>query len=231
MINCVAVDDEPLALEVLKIYISKIPELNLIASFIDPIEALEYLQKNSIQLLFLDVLMPRLNGFQLVQALLIKPQVIFTTAHNGYAVEAFDIDAVDYLLKPFNFLRFQTAVNKASSRHRAKEKEDISSQHLHIHSDYKILKLAFNEILYIEALDDYVKVHTLTQSFITLLSMKKILDKLPSTEFIRIHRSYIIAKDRISFLQYRKIGLVNNIELPIGDTYRKAISDLKKENN
>lgn len=229
MINCVAVDDEPLALEVLKIYISKMPELNLEASFTDSLEGLAYLQKSNTDLLFLDIHMPNLNGFQLQEALQIKPLIIFTTAHKGYAVEAFEIDAVDYLLKPFNFTRFQIAVEKAFRRNRVKEKEDISLQHLYIHSDYKILKLAFSDIIYIEALDDYVKIYTGTVAYLTLLSMKKILEKLPANNFIRIHRSYIVAKDKISFLQYRKIGLLNNIELPIGDTYRRLMGDLKKQ--
>ena len=229
MTNCVAIDDEPLALEVLKIYISKIPALNLVGSFTDPGEGLAYLQTNATPLLFLDINMPNLNGFQLYQALYIKPMIIFTTAQKGFAVEAFEIDAIDYLLKPFNFNRFEIAITKTLNRNKAAEKETISSQHLYIHADYKIVKIAFNEILYIAAFDDYITIYTPAQSYLTLLSMKKVLGKLPGIDFLRIHRSYIVAKDKISFIQYRKIGLLNNIELPVGDTYRKAISILKKQ--
>ena len=229
MTTCVAIDDEPLALEVIKIYIAKIPDLHLIGSFSDAAEGLAFLQKNIVTLLFLDINMPNLNGFELYYALQIKPMIIFTTADKGYAVEAFEIDAIDYLLKPFNFIRFETAITKTYNRRQVKEKEDISTQHLYIHSDYKIVKIAFSEIVYIEASDDYVTIYTGIQSYLTLLSMKKILGKLPAMDFLRIHRSYIVAKDKISFLQYRKIGLLNNIELPVGDTYRKTISSLKKQ--
>ena len=229
MTTCVAIDDEPLALEVIKIYIAKIPDLHLIGSFSDAAEGLAFLQKNIVTLLFLDINMPNLNGFELYYALQIKPMIIFTTADKGYAVEAFEIDAIDYLLKPFNFIRFETAITKTYNRRQVKEKEDISTQHLYIHSDYKIVKIAFSEIVYIEASDDYVTIYTGIQSYLTLLSMKKILGKLPAMDFLRIHRSYIVAKDKISFLQYRKIGLLNNIELPVGDTYRRTISSLKKQ--
>ena len=229
MTTCVAIDDEPLALEVIKIYIAKIPDLHLIGSFSDAAEGLAFLQKNIVTLLFLDINMPNLNGFELYYALQIKPMIIFTTADKRYAVEAFEIDAIDYLLKPFNFIRFETAITKTYNRRQVKEKEDISTQHLYIHSDYKIVKIAFCEIVYIEASDDYVTIYTGIQSYLTLLSMKKILGKLPAMDFLRIHRSYIVAKDKISFLQYRKIGLLNNIELPVGDTYRRTISSLKKQ--
>ena len=229
MTTCVAIDDEPLALEVIKIYIAKIPDLHLIGSFSDAAEGLAFLQKNIVTLLFLDINMPNLNGFELYYALQIKPMIIFTTADKEYAVEAFEIDAIDYLLKPFNFIRFETAITKTYNRRQVKEKEDISTQHLYIHSDYKIVKIAFSEIVYIEASDDYVTIYTGIQSYLTLLSMKKILGKLPAMDFLRIHRSYIVAKDKISFLQYRKIGLLNNIELPVGDTYRRTISSLKKQ--
>ena len=229
MTTCVAIDDEPLALEVIKIYIAKIPDLHLIGSFSDAAEGLAFLQKNIVTLLFLDINMPNLNGFELYYALQIKPMIIFTTADKEYAVEAFEIDAIDYLLKPFNFIRFEIAITKTYNRRQVKEKEDISTQHLYIHSDYKIVKIAFSEIVYIEASDDYVTIYTGIQSYLTLLSMKKILGKLPAMDFLRIHRSYIVAKDKISFLQYRKIGLLNNIELPVGDTYRRTISSLKKQ--
>ncbi len=230
MINCVAIDDEPLALEVLKKYIARLPQLNLEMTFSDAIEAAAYLQKNNADLLFLDIQMPDVNGFQLYKELPEKPMVIFTTAYKEFAVQGFEVDAIDYLLKPFNLARFEKAVAKALARENIKEKEDVSpSQFLYIHSDYKMVKIPFAEIIYIEALDDYVKVVTATQSFLTLLSMKKILEKLPKKKFIRIHRSYIVANDKITFLQYRKVGLPNKMELPVGDTYRSTVAALKKQ--
>ncbi len=229
MINCVAIDDEPLALEVLKKYICKLPNLQLLMTFSDAIEAVAYLQKNQVDLLFLDIQMPDINGFQLYNNLANKPMVIFTTAYKEFAVEGFEVDAIDYLLKPFNLARFEKAVTKALSRENSKEKEETPSQYLYIHADYKMVKIPFAEIIFMEALDDYVKVVTGTQSYLTLLSMKKMLDKLPKKQFIRIHRSYIVAIDKITFLQYRKIGLPNNLELPVGDTYRTEISALKRQ--
>jgi two-component system LytT family response regulator len=229
MINCVAIDDEPLALEVLKKYTSRLPDLQLMMTFSDAIEAVAYLQKNQVDLLFLDIQMPDINGFQLYNNLAIKPMVIFTTAYKEFAVEGFEVDAIDYLLKPFNLARFEKAVTKALSRENSKEKEETPSQYLYIHADYKMVKIPFAEIIFMEALDDYVKVVTGTQSYLTLLSMKKMLDKLPKKQFIRIHRSYIVAIDKITFLQYRKIGLPNNLELPVGDTYRTEISALKRQ--
>ncbi|MDB5280257.1 MAG: two component transcriptional regulator, LytTR family [Ferruginibacter sp.] len=229
MINCVAIDDEPLALEVLKKYISKLPNLQLLMTFSDAIDALAYLQKNQVDLLFLDIQMPDINGFQLYKDLTDKPMVIFTTAYKEFAVEGFEVDAIDYLLKPFNLARFEKAVAKAISREIRKEKEEVPSQYLYIHADYKMVKIPFADIIYMEALDDYVKVVTGTQSYLTLISMKKILEKLPKKQFIRIHRSYIVAIDKITFLQYRKIGLANNLELPVGDTYRTEIASLKRQ--
>jgi two-component system LytT family response regulator len=229
MIKCVAIDDEPLALEVLKKYIARLPQLNLEMAFSDAVEAAAYLQKNKADLLFLDIQMPDMNGFQLYKELPEKPMVIFTTAYQEFAVQGFEVDAIDYLLKPFNLARFEKAVAKALARENIKEKEEVSpSQFLYIHSDYKMVKIPFAEIIYIEALDDYVKVITATQSFLTLLSMKKILEKLPKKKFIRIHRSYIVANDKITFLQYRKVGLPNKMELPVGDTYRTTVAALKK---
>ncbi len=231
MINCIAIDDEPLALEVLKKYIFQIPELHLLYVFSDAIEAMEYLKNNEVELLLLDIQMPDINGFELYNNLPVKPMVIFTTAYKEYAVEGFDVDAIDYLLKPFNLTRFKMAVNRAVSRSVLKAKEPhLPSQFLYIHSEYKMVKIPFAEIIFIEALDDYIKINTDTQSYRTLLSLKKILEKLPKKEFIRIHRSYIVATEKISFLQYRKIGLINNIELPVGDTYRATIAGLKKSN-
>lgn len=230
MINCIAIDDEPLALEVLKKYISQVPKLQLLFVFSDAIEAMAYLQKNKVDLLFLDIQMPDINGFLLYNNLADKPMVIFTTAHKEFAVEGFEVDAIDYLLKPFNFIRFEKAITKALMRENIKEKRELAApQHLYIHTDYKMVKIPFAEIIFIEALDDYVKVNTATQSYLTLLSMKKIMDKLPKKEFIRIHRSYIVAAEKITFLQYRKIGLSNNLELPVGDTYRSEIAALKKQ--
>lgn len=229
MISCIAIDDEPLALEVLKKYASHTPELKLVGTWSDAIEAMNYLQHNTVSLLLLDIQMPDINGFQLYKNLAVKPMVIFTTAYKEYAIDGFEADAVDYLLKPFNLARFQKAVAKAATWEKYKKNSERipSSPYLYIHEDYKMVKIPFSEIIYIEALDDYVKIHTAARFYLTLLSMKKVLEKLPEKQFIRIHRSYIVATEKIVFSQFRKLGLINNIELPVGDTYRAEIQDFK----
>jgi two-component system, LytTR family, response regulator len=230
MISCIAIDDEPLALEVLKKYASQTPALKLLATYSDAVEAMNYLQNNQVSLLLLDIQMPDISGFQLYRSLVVKPMVIFTTAYKEYAIDGFEADAVDYLLKPFNLTRFQKAVAKAIAWEKYKEINEgkTPSQYLYIHEDYKMVKVAFSEIIFIEALDDYVKIHTDARFYLTLLSMKKVLEKLPEKQFIRIHRSYIVATEKIIFSQFRKLGLTNNIELPVGDTYRSAIPGFKK---
>lgn len=231
MINCVVIDDEPLALEVVKRYIYKTPELHLEAVFSDAIEALDYLKKNPADLLFLDIQMPGINGIQLYKQLVQKPMVIFTTAYFEFAVEGFDLDAIDYLLKPFDLDRFHRGVKKAVSRFKivSDESKALRKEFLYIHSDYKMIKIACEDIIFIEASNDYAKIHTATQSYLTLLSMRAIMEKLPPDQFLRIHRSYIVSNAQIAFTQFRKIGMLNGIELPVGDTYRKEILKLKKK--
>jgi DNA-binding LytR/AlgR family response regulator len=229
MIKCVAIDDEPLALEVLKKYISKTTELQLEAMFSNALEGQEYLKKNKVDLLLLDIRMPGINGIQLFKSLIEKPMVIFTTAYKEFAMDGFEAEAIDYLLKPFDLERFQKGVTKAVLWHKLKiENNDQQKEFLHFHSEYKVIKIAHREIIYIEASDDYAKINTNDQPYLTLLSMKALFEKLPKNLFIRIHRSYIVAINQIAFVQFRKIGLINGIELPIGDTYRKEIAKLKK---
>jgi DNA-binding LytR/AlgR family response regulator len=231
MINCVTIDDEPLALEVVKKYISKSSDLHLEAAFSDAVEALDYLKKSPSDLLFLDIQMPGLNGIQLYKKLDPRPMVIFTTAYIEYAVDGFELDAVDYLLKPFGYERFQRAVKKAICKFNivTDENKALKKEFLFIHSDYKMIKIACEDIIFIEASNDYAKIHTTSQSYLTLLSMKAIMEKLPSGQFSRVHRSYIAANTQISFIQFRKIGMLNGVQLPVGDTYRKEILKLKKK--
>lgn len=230
MLNCVAIDDEPLALEVVKRYISKSAELNLQAFFSTALEGQEYLKDNPVDLLFLDIQMPGINGLQLYRSLQIKPMLIFTTAHKEFAIDGFDLEAIDYLLKPFDMERFQKAVNKAIIwQNVIAQYKEIQDEFLQIHSDYKTIKIGYAEIIFIEASNDYAKVHTKMEAYSTLLSMKAMVAKLPKHLFMRVHRSYIVSIKQISFIQFRKIGLINGRELPIGDTYRADVSELKKK--
>ena len=230
MISCVAIDDEPLALEVVKKYISKTVELHLEALFSNALEAQDYLKKKPVDLVFLDIQMPGINGVQLYKSLPVKPMVIFTTAYQEFAIDGFDVGAIDYLLKPFDLERFQKGVNKAVlwQKLNAENNNDQQKDFLYIHSDYKVIKIPYKEIIFIEAFDDYAKINTHSQSYLTLLSMKAVFEKLSKSLFIRIHRSYIVAINQIAFVQFRKIGLINGMELPVGDTYRNEIGKLKK---
>jgi len=230
MISCVAIDDEPLALEVVKKYISKTADLHLDALYSNALEAQDYLKRKSVDLVFLDIQMPGINGVQLYKSLIVKPMVIFTTAYKEFAIDGFEVEAIDYLLKPFDLERFQKGVSKAVLWHKlnTENSSDQQKDFLYIHSDYKVIKIPYNEIIFVEASDDYAKINTNSQSYLTLMSMRAVFEKLSKNLFIRIHRSYIVAINQIAFVQFRKIGLINGIELPVGDTYRTEVAKLKK---
>jgi two-component system, LytTR family, response regulator len=229
-LKCVAIDDEPLALELLQEYISRFPQLKLVHTFDDAISAVELLRNTKVDLLFIDINMPDITGIDLVRSLQEKPLVIFTTAHKQFAIEGFELDAVDYLLKPINFDRFTRAVHKAIDYYKYKNtavQEENDS--LFVHSEYKLVKIPLNDIEYIESLEDYIKIYIAgAKPVLTLLSMKKVLEKLPANKFQRIHRSYIVAVSRVKSIQNRKVQLSTAVELPISDSYIQFINNWKK---
>jgi two-component system, LytTR family, response regulator len=226
-LKCVAIDDEPLALELLQEYISRFPQLKLVHTFDDAISAVELLRNTKVDLLFIDINMPDITGIDLVRSLQEKPLVIFTTAHKQFAIEGFELDAVDYLLKPINFDRFTRAVHKAIDYY--KYKNTLSQEEndsLFVHSEYKLVKIPLNDIEYIESLEDYIKIHIAgAKPVLTLLSMKKVLEKLPADKFQRIHRSYIVSVSRVKSIQNRKVQLSPAVELPISDSYVQFINN------
>lgn len=230
MINCLAIDDEPLALDLLEDFISRIPFLKLAEKCSSAFEAMKILQQENIELLFLDIQMPDITGIQFLKTLESKPKVIFTTAYPEHALEGFELDATDYLLKPFSFERFLKAVNKASKQiqlqHAASEPAEQSASsdekdYIFIKSGYDTVKVAFKNIRYIQGLKDYVKIHTYDSTILTLVSMKAILKRLPADNFVRVHRSFIVAIDKIDLVQKRRISL-GETEIPVGDTFRKG---------
>jgi DNA-binding LytR/AlgR family response regulator len=229
-LKCVAIDDEPLALELLQEYISRFPQLKLVHTFDDAISAVELLRNTKVDLLFIDINMPDITGIDLVRSLQEKPLVIFTTAHKQFAIEGFELDAVDYLLKPINFDRFTRAVHKAIDYYKYKNTpSQEENDSLFVHSEYKLVKIPLNDIEYIESLEDYIKIHIAgTKPVLTLLSMKKVLDKLPADKFQRIHRSYIVSVSRVKSIQNRKVQLSSAVELPISDSYVQFINNWKK---
>lgn len=226
--KCLIVDDEPLARETLEKYISDIPSLVLNASCSNAFEAIEVLKTDSFDILFLDINMPKLSGISMLKSLEKKPQVIFTTAYSEYAVEGFELDAVDYLLKPFSFERFVKAVNKASDRiDKASQTAINGESFIAIKADKKIFKVDLDEIQYIQALGDYIKVFTDSQTLVSHQTLKSLEDELPAEGFIRIHKSYIVALKSILFLEGNQVKLGDQM-IPIGASYK---DDLLKRFN
>lgn len=224
--RCIAVDDEPLALELMETYIVQVPGLELLTTFTDAISAWGFLKKNQVDLVFLDIQMPDINGIQLAKSLDRKnPMVIFTTAYSKYAVEGFNVEAVDYLLKPFEFSRFMIAVNKAREQKALKDTAPVveDDQAIFVKSDYQNVRIATRDIQYIEGFDDYIRIHVDTgKSIYTLMSLKSMLEKLPSTDFLRVHRSYIVPVKRIKRIHNQQVQLGDK-EIPIGKSYVDAV--------
>lgn len=197
MIKCIAIDDEPLALQIITKYCEKISFLQLQATFTNPDEAKSYIENNSIDLLFLDIQMPDITGIQFYKNLSKKPMVIFTTAYKDFAVEGFNVDAIDYLLKPFEYDRFLKAVYKANEYMEFLSSQDLQLNSLYLKVNYEMMKINLKDIELIEALDDYIKLYIKPSPVLTLMTLKTILEKLPPKEFARVHRSYIIPLNKV----------------------------------
>jgi len=229
-LKCIAIDDEPLALELIQEFVSRLPQLKLMHTFDDAISAVELLRNTKVDLLFIDINMPDITGIDLVRSLQERPLIIFTTAHKQFAIEGFELDAVDYLLKPINFERFSRAVNKAVDYYKYKNaaaQEDNDC--LFVHAEYRLVKIPLGDIEYIESLEDYIKIHLANaKPVLTLMSMKKVLEKLPAEKFQRIHRSYIVSVAKVKSIQNRKVQLAPATELPISDSYVNFINNWKK---
>lgn len=216
MINCIAIDDEPLALEILETFCAKVPFLKLDKVFTDTTEAAKHLKKFPTELLFLDIQMPDMSGIDFYRQYAKDKMVIFTTAHSQYAVEGFNLNALDYLLKPIEFTRFLQAANKAQEYHNYLYRSN-SNEHnfLFVRSEYSLIKIALADILFIETLDDYIKIHVKDKKpVLTKMNLKNVLSKL-SEDFIRVHRSYVVPLSKVSSVRGKIIHL-NGTEIPIG---------------
>jgi DNA-binding LytR/AlgR family response regulator len=228
-ISCLAVDDEPPALDVLKKYISSVQSLELVGTCADAVEALNFIRQHSIDLLFLDIQMPQILGTDFLRTLKKPPKVIFTTAFRKFAVEGFELDAVDYLLKPISFERFLKAVNKVMDASlNGTLSVDIEPQKtnienfIYLRSDRKMIKVALSDILYIESIKDYIKVIATSGTVITKQSISSIEETLPKDMFIRIHRSYIVSVNKIESYNQELIWITKQ-ELPISRMYRHEV--------
>jgi DNA-binding LytR/AlgR family response regulator len=230
-IRCAIIEDEPLAQNVLKNYILDHPSLELLAVCSNAEEAQKVLLRQNIELLFLDINLPKLSGISFLKTLPHPPLVIFTTAYSEYAVEGFELDAVDYLLKPFSFERFLKAVNKALEKlNKSNTAEPAAPSSIFLKADKKVHKVNLDDILYIEAAGDYIKVMTETGQHIVNNTLKNFQDELPPAQFIRVHKSFIISRNKIKFFEgnYVKVG---NVDIPIGNSYREEILIRLKERN
>lgn len=223
-INCLVVDDDPSSLEILADYVSRIHLLHLIKKCTDPFEAMAVMEAEKIDLLFLDINMPEVNGFQLLDALKTRPAVIFTTAFSEFALESYAYDGIDYLLKPFAFERFVKAVNKAVralTRSNGHNQTDlIKNSYIFVKSDYKLVKINVEDIFFVEGLKDYIKIFTRQKLILTLMSMTAIEMKLPDEDFFRIHRSYIISLNKIDFISRHRV-VIGDRFIPISLPYRE----------
>lgn len=237
-IRCLIIDDEPLAIKLIKRHVEQVPGLELVNSFQNPLEAFEFLQKNNIDLIFLDIQMPVLTGLDFVKSLQNQPGIIFTTAYRNYAVESYELDVVDYLVKPITFTRFFKAISKFMKKtssitivQPSESKTTIAAEtkiqtpvyqdYMYVNSNKKHIKVEFDQILYVESLKDYVRIHIGSKRIITKDKISDFEKKLPAA-FLRIHRSFIVNTDKITAFTSQDIE-INDLELPIGSSYKKEV--------
>ncbi|MDD4602705.1 MAG: LytTR family DNA-binding domain-containing protein [Bacteroidales bacterium] len=224
MMRCIAIDDEPLALEVIKKYCSETPLVKIENTFTDAIQALTWLKTQRVDLIFLDIQMPDINGIQFIANLKDPPMVIFTTAFPEYAVKGFELEAIDYLVKPIKPERFFKAIIKAQKAKSVILAPETVEGFLFVKSGYQTVKVLFKDILYIEGQDDYIKIHLSSNSspILSLMSLKSIMEKLPEKTFMRVHRSFIVPLKNIRSVRNKHIFL-EKVKIPIGDTYYESL--------
>ncbi len=233
ILNCWIVDDEPLALSLLESYVQRVPFLKLTGKYSNALSAMKHIVGEKVDVLFLDIQMPEVNGMEFARVIGDSTRVIFTTAFSQYALEGYKVNAIDYLLKPFSFSEFLTAAKKALSwfemtggtkEHAATERDKVG---IFVKSEYKLLHVLFKDILYIEGLKDYVKIYTENdpKPILSLMSLKSLEETLPEERFLRVHRSYIIHKDKISSINKNRI-VIGKKQVPIGETYRKQFKEI-----
>ncbi len=229
-LKCIAIDDEPLALNLVKEYAQRFPALRLLHTFDDAVTAAEYLRNNPVDLLFIDINMPDINGIDLLRSIQQKPMAIFTTAYKQFAYDVFELDALDYLLKPFSFERFSKAVGKAIEYYQYRNTVKKETDTIFVRSEYQLIKINLDEVEYIESLDDYIKIHLVNaRPVMTLMTLKALLEKLPETKFQRIHRSYVVNLVHIKSVYQKNVVLTSAKELPVSNTYHSFLNNWMKK--
>ena len=240
-LNCVIIDDEPLAQELLKSYVEKTPFLNLTGVYSNAVQAMkDMINRKEVHLIFLDIQMPGLNGLEFSKLVDAETRIVFTTAFEQYALDSYKANALDYLLKPVSYTDFMQAVNKAihwfemkwGSRTVIAESLPVSQEYIYVKSDYKLVQVALDRILYVEGLKDYVKIHLEGEqkAIISLLSMKTMEETLPADRFIRVHRSFIVQKSKIKIIERGRI-VFNKEYIPISDSYKEELQNFINEHS
>jgi len=238
-LNCVIVEDEPLARNLMIDYVSKVPTLNLVQACSNPLAVIEVLRNNPVDILFLDVQMPEITGISLLKVLQKRPLVILTTAYSEYALEGYELDVADYLLKPITFERFLKAIDRVTQRLESRvgpdhDKSEKASQEsgkafVFVKDGTKLVKIMLDDILYVEGLKDYVTIHTKTQKVVSLQRLKTLEDQLPPDKFIRIHNSFIVALNAIDVIHKGDVQ-IRDVMLPVGETYKKSFREFIDRN-
>ena len=234
-IRCLAIDDEPLALKQIGLYIKKTPLLEQVALCNNAFDAMDYVSSGKVNLIFVDINMPDLNGLDFVRSLNEKPYIIFTTAYSEYAVEGFRVDAVDYLLKPIGYKDFLSAVNKVKKlidlHDIHAEKIRATEDHLFVKSDYHLMRINLDDIKFIESMHEYIRIHRVNDKpVMTLVSLKSIEEQLPQNKFMRVHRSYIVNLKRIELIERNRIIFDNNVYIPVSDNYKEKFQEFIDKN-
>lgn len=235
MIRCLIIDDEPVAISILESYISKTPFLQLVAKCIGATEAMQVMQTEKVDLLFLDIQMPDITGIEFSKSLGDSVKIIFTTAYEKYALEGFKVNAIDYLLKPFDYQEFLKAALKAKTwfdlTNNQTESTASQKDSLLVNSEYKLIKIELKNILYIEGLKDYVKIfiEDTVRPVMTLMTMKSLEEQLPGSQFMRVHRSYIINLNKITAIERSGI-LIGKIQIPVADKYKEVFNEYLSKN-
>ena len=235
MIKCIAIDDEPRALDIIDNYVNKIDFLDIVGKFRNPLDALDFLTHHQVNLIFLDINMPDVSGTEFVKVLKDKPLIIFTTAYSEFAVESYELDAADYLLKPFEFNRFLKAVLKARELLELKDTDNAkpvfinqSARTIQVKSGTVTHQVKLDDINYIEGLGNYINICLIKEKLVTYTSLKDILNLLPENEFIRVHKSYIVAINKINAYEYHQLNL-NGKVIPIGKNFRKSFTEYMRK--
>lgn len=222
-INCIIIDDEPLAISVIENYLKEFGDFNLVASFTNPLDAVSTLKEHEIDVVFIDINMPKMSGLEFVKSLEKKPNIVITTAYREYAVESYELDVLDYLVKPIPFNRFLKSINKITQKVHAQKGHQIvdttpDDSYFFLKVDKKLVKIVYDQIYYVESLKDYIKVFTTTGNYLAHKSLTSITEELPSDQFLRIHRSFTIAITKISSLEGNSVE-INSKRIPIGRKY------------